>query len=164
MKKLFSTFLIGIWSIFCAGACFSAPASIPQNTTILVRTTQDVTSESISPKDNIKAELVSDFILDGEVLFPKGTKVLLFPSSVNKRGFAGKGGVIEIQNALITDIDGNQYPLTLRHNVQGDDKDWVVACMGVFTISIILIPLDVIGFIKGKSAILPEGTVINCSF
>ncbi len=164
MKKLFSTFLIGIWSIFCAGACYSAPVSIPQNTTILVRTTQDVTSESISPKDNIKAELVSDFIFDGEVLFPKGSEVLLFPSSVSKRGFAGKGGVFEIRSGVITDKMGNSYPLTLRQKTQGDDRDWVVACMGVFTISIILIPLDVIGFIKGKSAILPEGTTIECSF
>lgn len=164
MKKLFSTFLIGIWCTFAGGACFCAPASIPQDTEILVRTTQNITSENISPKDNIKAELISDFIFDGKVLFPKGTEVLLFPKIVSKRGFAGKGGIIEIQNALITDIDGNQYPLTLRHNVQGDDKDWVIACMGVFTISIILIPLDVIGFVKGKSAIIPEGTVIICYF
>lgn len=128
----------------------------------VIRTLETVTSESITMTDSILAELVSDFSTKNGIYFKKGTIVELLPKEVKKRGFAGRGGYIEIRNGIVKDGNGKEYMVLLRQKVQGDDRDWVIACMGVFTCTIILIPLDFIGFVKGKSACIEAGTTIEC--
>ncbi len=158
MKKLIALFLT-----FCLLSIQTCFAQSDQQKEILVRVCETVTSESITTADTIQAELVSAFTLANGSSFSKGTSVELLPKEVKKRGFAGRGGYIEVRNGLIKDTKGKEYTIALRQKVQGNDKDWVIACLGVFTATIILIPLDLfVGFIKGGSARLEEGTAIEC--
>ena len=159
MKKFFASILILIF--LCTQACFAQTEDKTKE--IIVRVTEKVTSESITTADTISAELVTDFKLKNGAYFKKGTIVSLLPKEIKKRGFAGKGGYIEIRKGIIRDVTGKEYTVSLRQKVQGDDRDWIVACMVVFTATIILIPFNLIALIKGKSAILEEGTTIECT-
>ncbi len=160
MKKILLTLLVLVF--LSAQFCYSA--QIAKDTEILVRINERHTSESLLAKDCIKAVTVSDFKINNKTIFSKGTEVLFFPDKVKKRGFAGKGGYIEIRSGIIKDKSGSEYRLSTKQKIQGDDRDWVIACMGLFTATIILIPLDVIGFVKGKSAVIEEGKILQCYF
>lgn len=158
MKKLIALFLTFI--LLSAQVCF---AQNSEQKEIIVRVCKSVNSESITTSDTIQAELVSGFTLKNGSFFKKGMIVELLPKEVKKKGFAGRGGYIEIRNGLIKDVKGKEYTISLRQKVKGDDKDWVIACLGIFTVTIILIPIDLfVGFIKGASARLDEGATIEC--
>lgn len=158
MKKFIALFLsLALLSI---QTCFAIEGE--QQKEIVIRVCETVTSENITTADTVIAELVSDFSLNNGSIFKKGTKVTLLPKEVKKRGFCGRGGYIDIRKGLIKDTKGKEYTVSLRQKIQGDDKDWVIACMAFFTATILLIPLDVIGFIKGGAAKLEEGTTIEC--
>lgn len=158
MKKLISLFLCFVF--LSVQTCFAIENE--QQKEILVRVCETHTSESITTADTVIAELVSDFYLKNGSHFKKGTIIDLLPKEVKKRGFCGRGGYIDIRKGLIKDTNNKEYTVSLRQKIQGDDKDWVIACMGFFTATILLIPLDLIGFVKGGSAKLEEGTTIEC--
>lgn len=158
MKKLIALFLSLV--LLSIQTCFAIEGE--QQKEIVIRVCETVTSENITMADTVIAELVSDFSLNNGSIFKKGTKVTLLPKEVKKRGFCGRGGTLDFRKGLIKDTKGKDYTVSLRQKIQGDDKDWVIACMAFFTATILLIPLDVIGFIKGGSAKLEEGTTIEC--
>ena len=159
MKKLIALFLCFV--LLSIQTCFAIEGE--QQKEIVVRVCETVTSESITTADTIMAELVTGFTLKNGSSFKKGAIVELLPKEIKKRGFAGRGGYIEIRKGLIKDTKGKEYTVSLRQKIQGDDKDWVIACLAFFTATIILIPLDLfVGFIKGGSAKLEEGSTVEC--
>lgn len=154
MKKVFSllaALLLGLLP-------FNAIAeSIP----LALRITETVDSETLDPKTGINAELVSDIIVNGETLFKKGSSAKLYTKTITKRARMGKGGYIEARKGVISDINGNEYLISTRLKVQGQDKDWVIPTVTLCTLSIILIPVDLVGMKKGYPAIIQEGTTVE---
>lgn len=158
MKKLISLFLCFL--LLSCQACF---AQSERQKEIVVRVSETITSESITTADTVTAELISDFNLKNGTTFKKGTEVTFLPKEVKKRSAWGRGGYIEIRNGLIKDSKGQEYTVSLRQKIQGEDRDWVIVAVAFCTATIILIPLDIIFyFIKGKSARLDEGSTFEC--
>lgn len=158
MKKIISLFLTTVFSF----VLFGSEVCLANSKEIMVRVMTDITSENISHKDNIPAELVSDIYINSKTKFKKGDSVYLIPTKIEKRGLAGKGGYIEIRRGFIKDQNGKEYPILLHQRIKGDDKDWVVVCMGL-SITIILLPMLLFGLVKGNSAIIEDGTVFECT-
>lgn len=79
-----------------------------------------------------------------------------------KKGFAGNGGYIVIKKAIATDTNGQEHIFNLQKKVVGKDKDWVPVCM-MCGLTVILAPLMFFGFVKGKSAILHEGSILDAT-
>lgn len=156
MKKIISLFLTTVFSF----VLFGSEVCLANSGDVLVRVRTDITSESISHKDNIPAELVSDIYVNNKTKFKKGDSVYLIPTKIEKRGLAGQGGYIEIRRGFIKDQNGKEYPILLHQKIKGEDKDWVIVCMGF---GIILLPLLFFGFVKGKSAVIEDGTVFECT-
>lgn len=135
--------------------------AIAESIPLALRITETVNSENLDPKKGINAELVSDVIVNGETLFKKGAPALLYIKTVTKRARMGKGGYIETRNGVITDIYGKEHLISTRLKVQGQDKDWVIPTVTLCTLSIILIPVDLVGLKKGYSAVIEEGTTVD---
>lgn len=104
---------------------------------------------------------MSDIVVDGEILFKKGSSAKLYTKNVTKRARMGKGGYIEARKGVITDIYGKEHLVNTRLKVQGQDKDWVIPTVTLCTLSIILIPVDLVGMKKGYPAIIQEGTTVD---
>ena len=154
MKKLFSLLAALLLGLLPLNA-------IAESIPLALRITETVDSETLDPKTGIKAELVSDVIVDGEILFKKGSPALLYTKNVTKRARMGKGGYIEARKGVITDIYGKEHLVNTRLKVQGQDKDWVIPTVTLCTLSIILIPVDLVGMKKGYPAIIQEGTTVD---
>lgn len=154
MKKVFSLLAALIIGLLPLNA-------IAESIPIALRITETVDSETLDPKTGIKAELVSDVIVNGETLFKKGASAKLYTKTITKRARMGKGGYIEARKGVITDINGNEHLINTRLKVQGQDKDWVIPTVTLCTLSIILIPVDLVGLKKGYPAIIQEGTTIE---
>lgn len=151
MKKIIALFLV--LSFISLPYCYAEQE-------ILVRITKTAISENMAPSDTISGVLVSDFNQ-----FKKGMPVILFPSEIKKCGFCGRGGYFEIRKGIISDLEGKEYLLTLKQKVKGSDKDWVIVAISLLGATILFSPLAIpFVFIKGHSAKLEEGTVIECTF
>lgn len=153
MKFFFAIFVILILTTLTAAA-----AEIP----LALRVTKTVTSENLNLQDGIPAELVSNIVVNGETLFKKGSPARLFIKTVTKSARMGKGGYIESRKGVIMDINDDEHLITTRLQVQGDDKDWIIPTVTLCTLTIILIPFDLVGLKKGYPAIIQEGTVVDC--
>ncbi len=154
MKKLFSLLAALIIGLLPLNA-------IAESIPIALRITETVDSETLDPKTGISAELVSDVFVDGKTLFKKGSPARIYTKTVTKRARMGKGGFIEARKATITDINGNEHLVNTRLKVQGQDKDWIIPTVMLCTLSIILIPVDLVGLKKGYPAIIEEGTTVD---
>lgn len=73
----------------------------------------------------------------------------------------GKADTLKRARGIITDINGNEHLINTRLKVQGQDKDWVIPTVTLCTLSIILIPVDLVGLKKGYPAIIEEGTTVD---
>lgn len=132
-----------------------------ENIPLALRITETVNSENLDTKAGINAQLVSDVIVNGETLFKKGAPAKILPQTVTKRARMGKGGYIESRKGVVTDIYGKEHLVSTRLKVQGQDKDWVIPTVTLCTLTIILIPVDLVGFKKGYPAVINEGTTIE---
>lgn len=81
-----------------------------------------------------------------------------------KKGFAGNGGYIAIKKAIATDTNGQEHTFTLNKKVKvkGKEREWVPVCM-MCGLTVILAPLMLFGFAKGKSAILHESSILDAA-
>ena len=162
MNKFISIFLLStiLISQTFSQVSFAKNVNIPADTEIWATLKQDYTSEKLKSGINISAPIDNDIIIDGTVIFKKGTNLEIVIDESKKKSFGGNGGYIAIKKAYATDINGQKHTFILNKKVKGKDKEWVPVCI-MCGVTIILAPLMLFGFVKGQPAILPEGTIID---
>lgn len=111
--------------------------------------------------DKIIPAIINENIsVNGIPIFAKNTHVKIIVENYKKKRFLGRGGYIIIKKVIAEDINGQEHIFSLDKKIEGENRDWVIACTacGVF---IILAPLALFGFVKGKSAIISEDLIFN---
>ncbi len=111
-----------------------------------------VDSETLDPKTGINAEIVSDIVVDGEILFKRVLMQSYIQKTLQSVHVWGKADILKLEKGVITDIYGNEHLVTTRLKVQGLDKDWVIPTVTLCAITIILSPVSLVGL---KKDILP---------
>lgn len=128
----------------------------------MVRSDHNYTSEMLKSGVSIFVPIDDNVIIDGTLVFKKGDNVEIIIDECKKKGVAGNGGYIVIKKAYATDINGQKHPLRLNKKVKGKDKEWVPVCM-MCGLTVILAPLMLFGFVKGKSAVIYEGSILEAT-
>lgn len=143
-------------------AVYAKCVNVPADTEIWAKLNHEYTSENVRSGNPISATLDHDIVIDNVVVFKKGSNVDIVIDEAKKKGFAGNGGYIAIKKAIANDTNGQEHIFNLQKKVKGKDKDWVPVCM-MCGLTVILAPLMLFGFVKGKSAILHEGSIIDAA-
>lgn len=164
MKKILTAILLlMLFSLtFGRQAVYAKSVNVPADTEIWAKLNHEYTSENVRSGNPISATLEYDIIFDNVVVFKKGSDVKIIIDEARKKGFAGNGGYIVIKKAVATDTNGQEHIFNLQKKVVGKDKDWVPVCM-MCGLTVILAPLMFFGFVKGKSAILHEGSILDAT-
>lgn len=164
MKKIVSIFLLLMIFTFTTvrQVVYAKSVSVPADTEIWATLNHEYTSEMLKSGVTISAELDHDIVIDNVVVFKKGSDAKIIIDEARKKGFAGNGGNITIKKAIATDTNGQEHIFNLQKKVIGKDKDWVPVCM-MCGLTVILAPLMFFGFVKGKSAILHEGSILDAT-
>lgn len=125
-------------------------------TPIYLTLDQEVTSQkkSHSEGDIVRVSVWSDLRIDGHVLVAAGTPVFARISSLKKAKFAGIKGKLEIETMSTTDTQGNSVALVGGYDKSGKGR----MGMSIALAAIVAWPLV---FIKGKQAVLPQGTIFD---
>ena len=164
MKKIVSIFLLLI--IFTLTtvrqAVYAKSVNVPADTEIWAKLNHEYTSENVRSGNPISATLNNDVIVDNIIVVKKGSNIDFIIDEARKKGFAGNGGYIVIKKAVATDTNGQEHIFNLQKKVVGKDKDWVPVCM-MCGLTVILAPLMFFGFVKGKSAVLHEGSILDAT-
>ena len=164
MKKIVSIFLLLI--IFTLTtvrqAVYAKSVNVPADTEIWAKLNHEYTSENVRSGNPISATLNNDVIVDNIIVFKKGSNIDFIIDEARKKGFAGNGGYIVIKKAVATDTNGQEHIFNLQKKVVGKDKDWVPVCR-MCGLTVILAPLMFFGFVKGKSAVLHEGSILDAT-
>lgn len=164
MKKIVSIFLLfTLFTLTTVGqAVYAKSVNVPADTEIWARLNHEYTSEMLRSGVSISATLDYDVVINNVVVFKKGSNVNIVIDEARKKGYAGNGGYIAIKKAIATDTNGQEHTFTLNKKVKGKEREWVPVCM-MCGLTVILAPLMFFGFVKGKSAILHEGSVLNAA-
>ena len=131
--------------------------NVPADTKVSINLEEQYTSEQINSDKIIPAVVSEDVILNNKVIFKKGDKANIMVSAYKKKRFFGRGGYIEIQDVIIKDTQNNEHVFSLSKRIEGGNREWVLVCITCGML-IILAPLVLCGFVKGKSAIITENT------
>lgn len=164
MKKILTAILLLMFFSLTFGrqAVYAKDVNVPADTEIWAKLNHEYTSENVRSGNPISATLEYDIIFDNVLVFKKGSDVKIIIDEARKKGFAGIGGYIVIKKAIATDTNGQEHIFNLQKKVTGKDKDWVPVCM-MCGLTVILAPLMLFGFVKGKSAILHEGSILDAT-
>jgi len=136
--------------------------TIKAGTPIDFKTTESLTSKSLTEGQAIKLKVASDVIADGKVVIGYGSIAKGKVSKLKKRKMGGNGAEMEIIVQSVQAVDGSSIVIeNAKLFTEGDDKK--ALAWGLFAISflflwpLILSPL----FVKGEHAIITEGTVLS---
>lgn len=164
MKKIVSIFLLLMLFTITFGqqAVSAKSVNVPADTEIWARLNHEYTSEMLKSGVSISATLDHDIVINNVVVFKKGSDVDIVIDEARKKGFAGNGGYIAIKKAIATDTNGQEHIFTLNKKVKGKEREWVPVCM-MCGLTVILAPLMFFGFVKGKSAILHENSILDAT-
>lgn len=98
-------------------ALLIAPAfgqTIPENTAIMIRLNQEISSQSAKPNQRVKASVAKDVVVGGDVLVPKGAPAAIFVSKVRAGDGSSKPAVLTLRLDAIT-VGGRAYPVSAGH-------------------------------------------------
>jgi len=161
MKNLIVVLLLlGILNINC---CYAKTVKVKSGTPIDFVMTKSVSSEDAVEGEKIPISVDDDVIIDGIKVFKKGDKGFLYISEVDDNAFWGRGGKIIIDRGKVFDTAGQEHRIEFIKQYAGKDVTWapVVASLGLATI--ILFPLGLFGFVKGKSAKIRMNVPLECN-
>lgn len=144
--------------IALVATCVFAPFTSAQKkvtlkagTPVILATVETVTSKTTVSGNAIDFKVVTDVIVDGNVVIPAGTIAKGQASNVSKASAIGKGGEVTVGINNIYALDGTLVPLSGANiSASGKDKVGLAIVCGICTL---------VGFlIHGSQAELPAGS------
>ena len=156
MFKIISTKAFAA-SVAIVAATIFAPVSFAQKqvtlkagTPVILATVQTLSSKTVFSGNTVDFKVVSDVIVDGNVVIPAGTIAKGQALNVSKASALGKGGELSVGINTINAIDGTLVPLSGANiSASGNSKVGLAIVCGLCTIVGFLIP--------GNQAELPAG-------
>lgn len=123
MKKVLLFLLLILMS---QNICSAETITVPSGTIIPFSYDIEVSSKKVQPDDQIPITVVRDIIINNKVIFQKGAKGYLTVFDAKKvRTWHPteykKGGYIEIEDGMITDINGTMRPISYKDYQKGRD-------------------------------------------
>lgn len=162
MKKLLTLLLLTFFATtFYAPQVMAATlVKVPRGTRVLVQIDKQYTGKKLKMGDEIKAELVNDVVVNGKTVLAAGQEVYLLVDDAEPAHCWGRGGKIAISKAY-TYGENERYMFDIRDEINGKDKAWVIP---VSCVALILWPLLLCGFVKGKQAVIPANKIYEIRF
>ena len=144
--------------IALVATCVFAPFTSAQKkvtlkagTPVILATVETVSSKTTVSGNTIDFKVVTDVIVDGNVVIPAGTIAKGQASNVSKASAIGKGGEITVGINNINALDGTLVPLSGANiSASGKNKVGLAIVCGICTLCGFLIP--------GSQAELPAGS------
>lgn len=152
MKKIFILFLLISFLNIDILPCYAKTVKVKANTPVTFTVSEVKSSADTTEGEKIAISIDEDVIVNGVSVFKTGGKGFLYINEVQKRAFWGQGGKIIITKGKIYDANGTARRIEFTKEYVGKDTTWsvVVATLGLATI--ILFPLGLFGFVRGKDA------------
>ena len=126
-----------------------ATHAIAVGTELLLRTVDDISSESVRKGDLFHLELAEDYVANGMMLVPKGTVAVAEFTQAERKGMMGCGGKLAARALYLKLPDG---PVRLS----GELSDKGKSKTGLATVVTGLVGVGI--FIEGKAAVIPKGS------
>lgn len=152
MKKiLILVLLFGLININIL-PCYAKTVKVRANTPVEFTVSEVKSSADTAVGEKVSITVDSDVIVNGVKVFKTGAKGYLLVNDVQKRAFWGQGGKIIVTRGKVFDANGQAHRIEFTKEYAGKDTTWsvVVATLGLATV--ILFPLGLFGFVRGKDA------------
>lgn len=125
--------------------------TLKAGTPVILATVETVSSKTTVSGNTVDFKVVTDVIVDGNVVIPAGTIAKGQASNVSKASAIGKGGEITVGINNINALDGTLVPLSGANiSASGKNKVGLAIVCGICTLFGFLIP--------GSQAELPAGS------
>ncbi len=122
------------------------------HTPVIIQNNSEINAKEITSGNTIDFSVVQDVkTSSGEIIIKAGTPVSA-RIDIEKRGCIGKSAEIKITDFHTTAVDGTYIPLSSTVSVNPDDRMVLSIVLSVCICFLFLL-------IRGRNAVLPEGTV-----
>jgi hypothetical protein len=156
MKTRFAL-LAGCLLLVAPTLAFSAEVVIPRGTVVFGELEERVTSNENKFRVGypVDSHVWKDVVVDGHVVIPAGTPMVMRIHRLRSSGTGGRGGALEIMAVSVKARDGTEITLDGGYGESGDDRYGLARGL-----SMILWPS---AFLPGRRAVLDVGTVFDAS-
>jgi len=112
--------------------------------------------------DKVQVEIVEDVRVGNHLIFRKGDQGSAVIKSRTRPGVMGMPGTIDVRQAYLPDINGNQHEVTTKYQAVGSMTHLPGAMVGSSVVFPVLLPITAFMFFrKGKDVSLPEGIIVD---
>jgi hypothetical protein len=156
MKTRFAL-LAGCLLLVAPTLAFSAEVVIPRGTVVFGELEERITSNENKFRVGyeVDSHVWKDVVVDGHVVIPAGTPMVMRIHRLKGSGTGGRGGAIEIMAVAVKARDGTEITLDGGYGESGNDRYGLARGL-----SMILWPS---AFLPGRRAVLDVGTVFDAS-
>lgn len=136
---------------------FAAEVIIPRGTVVFGELEERITSNENKFRVGypVDSHVWKDVVVDGHVVIPAGTPMVMRIHKLRSSGTGGRGGSLEIMAVAVKARDGTEITLDGGYGESGDDRYGLARGL-----SMILWPS---AFLPGRRAVLDVGTVFDAS-
>jgi len=136
---------------------FSAEVVIPRGTVVFGELEERITSNENKFRVGypVDSHVWKDVVVDGHVVIPAGTPMVMRIHKLKGSGTGGRGGALEVMAVSVKARDGTEITLDGGYGESGNDRYGLARGL-----SMILWPS---AFLPGRRAVLDVGTVFDAS-
>lgn len=150
MKKIISIFLLlSFFTCFTSELVEAKSVKVPANTIVPFVLSEIKTSKNTFEGEKIKVAIDKDVKVNDVLVFKQGARGHIYVSQTEPKRFWGQGGRIILNRGYFIDRNGQERRVDFSKIYQGDDTTWSVV---IASVGIVLWPLLLFGFVKGKDA------------
>lgn len=152
MKKIFVIFLLMAFLNINILPSYAKTVKVKANTPVEFTVSEVKSSADTTVGEKVAIIVDEDVIVNGVKVFKTGDKGFLYINDVQRKAFWGQGGKIIITRGKIYDANGTARRIEFTKEYIGKDSTWSVVVATIGLGSIILFPLGLFGFVRGKDA------------
>ena len=154
--------------VVTGGFITMTPVKIRKDTVLRVRVGSTISSKDAQVGDEVPLTVLEDLVLDRNVLaIPRGSSAIGDLDQARPAGRFGRPGRMRFLVREAEAIDGTSLPALLKEVAMSDaDKKKLGLAAGASVVGYLALgPVGLVGgiFVKGKEAVLPEGTELLIS-
>ncbi len=152
MKKILTS--IAVFSLIFNQIAFASTVALPADKRVFIELLQEIRAKDVQQGQTVVARVLDDVVQNRKTVIKSGTSVLVRIDGVKKRKIAGRQAELSLGAYETTAVDGQDIRLFGGYKKEGESRVALSVSLGV----LILLPLI---FIRGKDAVLPAGSVID---
>jgi hypothetical protein len=139
-----------------AGTVAAADVLVPAGTTVYAELQQRLTSKKGIHQvgDPARATVWRDVVVNGQIVIPKGTSVIVKIKAIKPKRLTGRRGSIELEAVSVKGTDGTELTLDGGYDASGNQRVALASSLATALSWSVTV-------IKGKEAVLPPGTLFD---